>query len=367
MTHADILKRVYLEASNNETFEKNKKNLSEDLRKQVETIASKAEGSKGVVAVLTTLLAHKIVNPRQDIRYHQSQQKNGFSGRTIDEKDVTPFLKSVKFPAMAESGWLTRSLEQPVPYDMSYPGKISPPCVKSAFLTIICEVQENNKNPEPVLVYLFGLLIREREKLKINLAKPHSLSISRIIQILEKHFSYKYDCSGASRLPVIAIYAAYQCMMNQVERYKSKSLCPIESHTSADKQSGRIGDIEIDNENGTPFEGIEVKHEIEITPQIVKDSFEKFKAFNTDRYYLLTTATMTDSGNWNLIEEQINKIKQIHGCQVIVNGVYSTLRYYLRLLKDPAEFIEKYVELLKEDSSVKYQHKEEWNNLISLS
>ena len=34
-------------------------------------------------------------------------------------------------------------------------------------------------------------------------------------------------------------------MMKQVERYKEKILCPLEAHTSADSQSGRIGDIDI--------------------------------------------------------------------------------------------------------------------------
>ena len=37
----------------------------------------------------------------------------------------------------------------------------------------------------------------------------------------------------------------------------------------------------------------------------------------------------------------------------------------LRLLKDPAEFIDCYVELLKIDETVKFQHKVAWNDLVS--
>ena len=43
-------------------------------------------------------------------------------------------MKAVSFPAMAESGWLTRSLEQAHPYTLDYPGKITPKIVKEAFL-----------------------------------------------------------------------------------------------------------------------------------------------------------------------------------------------------------------------------------------
>lgn len=86
--------------------------------------------------------------------------------------------------------------------------------------------------------------------------------------------------------------------------------------------------------------------------------------YNTNRYYLLTTANM-DTADWNAIENEIQRISQIHGCQVIVNGVYSSLKYYLRLLKDPAEFIDKYVELLKIDETIKFQHKKEWNEIVA--
>lgn len=338
--------------------------LSDEIKKQVELLVSRSESNKGMIAVLTTLLVHKIVDPEQDIRYHQAQLPNGFAGRSIDQNYVTPFMKKVSFPAMAESGWLTRSLEQAHPYDLDYPGKIKPDTVKNAFLNIIDRVQVHGLSADEVLFYFFRLLVKQRDDLKIELAKPHSLSINKIIKLLELHFSYKYSCAGASRLPTLAIYAAYQCMMGQVARFSDKILCPLESHNSADTQSGRIGDIDINNENGTAFEGVEIKHEIQITRQLVADAYEKFKIYNTDRYYLLTTANM-DSADWNAIDSEIQKIAQIHGCQVIVNGVYSTLKYYLRLVTDPAEFIDKYVELLKVDETIKFQHKAVWNEIIS--
>ena len=70
--------------------------------------------------------------------------------------------------------------------------------------------------------------------------------------------------------------------MSQVMRYKDKELCKLESHNSSDAQSGQIGDVQVNNENGTAFEGVEVKHQIKITKQLVADAYEKFKIYNTD-------------------------------------------------------------------------------------
>lgn len=363
--HSEILEEIYNLALAQTEKEDYSTILSVEMQEYIECLISRSEANKGIIAVIITLLTHKIFDVNQDIRYHQAQLPNGFAGRGIDQNNVTPFMKKVGFPAMSESGWLTRSLEQPHPYTLDYPGKIRPETVKTAFLTIIDKVQVHGTSPKDVLLYFFKLLIRQRDnEQKMDLAKPHSLSISNIIRVLEKHFTYQYSCAGASRLPTLAVYAAYQCMMTQVARYSNKELCSLASHNSADTQSGRIGDIDVNNADGTAFEGVEIKHEKMITPQLVTDAYEKFKVYNTDRYYLLTTANM-ENANWNAIEAEIQRISKIHGCQVIVNGVYSSLKYYLRLLSDPAEFVEKYVDLLKVDETVKYPHKAAWNEIIS--
>lgn len=361
--HRTILESLYSQAlqelANNEFASK----LDEINEGYVKNIIDRAEGNKGVYTVVLTLMAHKIFDPGQDIRLHQTQIPGGFAGRGKDFEYVTPFLKSVDFPAMSESGWLTRSLEQAVPYDLNYPGKITPKRLKDAFLQLIHNVQEKGLDPQDVVIELMKCLIIQRDKKDILLIRPSVKSINDIIRLFEQHFEYNYSCHGASRLPTLALYAAYQCMINQVARYKDKTLCPLESHTSADTQSGQIGDIQINNIDGSPYEGIEVKHRIKITPELVQHAYEKFIQYPTNRYYLLTTANM-DSADWDGINQKINDIGKMHSCLIIVNGVYSTLNYYLRLLVDPTEVIDKYIELLKSDENVKYPHKEAWNTII---
>lgn len=338
--------------------------LSEVDIAYVSEVVKEAEQFKGMLAVLITLFCHKIFDEKQDIRNHQANIPNGFGGRTIDTKYITPFLKSKNFPAMATSGWLTRAFEHPEPYTLDYKISTKKKSMGKTFLHLIDNVQCHGTSPAEVLIFMFKLLIKQRDERNIELAKPHGLTISQIISLLERHFNYKYSGHGASRLPVLAIYAAYKCMMGQVARYENKILCNLESHTSSDVRSGQIGDIQVNSKDDTPFEGVEIKHNIVITPELVKHAFSKLMLHRTERYYILTTANM-DSANWDDINKEIDLIDRRHGCQVIVNGVYSTLRYYLRLLKDPAEFIENYVELLKSDENVKYPQQLAWNELNS--
>jgi DNA (cytosine-5)-methyltransferase 1 len=343
--------------------DKIKSDLPTAITQYLDEILSKSESSKGVLTVILTSLVYKTLNLAQDIRNHQTSIENGYSGRTFDTKHITPFLKSVKFPAMAESGWLTRSLEQKVPYDKNYSGAIRPDSLKTSFLETIDFIQKGQQLDE-CLSYLIQGLIIKRNGQEIDLAKPLNLPIATIIELLTKHFNSKYIADGASRLPVLALFAVYECLMKEAKRFEGKKLLEIESHTSADTRSGRIGDIDIVDEKGKEFESVEVKHGIQITSQLVKDAFEKFKTTQVNRYYLLSTAAI-DSTESEKIEQEIERIKNIHGCHVIANGLINSLKYYLRLLSETSEFISNYVDLLESDTALKYEHKKQWNVIIS--
>lgn len=340
-----------------------KSSLPKVISNNLQEILDRSESAKAVLTVVITSIVYKLQNPDQDIRKHQTSIENGYSGRTFDSKYITPFLKSVKFPAMAESGWLTRSLEQKVPYDTDYSGAIRPATLKAAFLETIDFIQKGNQLEE-VLSFIFQGLIIQRNSQQIDLAKPLNLPIATIIYLLSKHFDSKYSAEGASRLPVIALYAAYQCLINETKRFQGKTLLPIESHTSADSRSGRIGDIDIVDEKEKVFEAVEVKHGIAITSQLVRDAFEKFKTTQVNRYYLLSTANI-DISEKEKIDLEIERIKNIHGCHVIANGLTHSLKYYLRLLSDTSEFIENYVNLIENDTALKFEHKKQWNIIIS--
>jgi DNA (cytosine-5)-methyltransferase 1 len=364
MTPNKLLEKAFakaLETVGSDDFIKS--SLNENTTNNLREILDRSESAKAVLTVVITSLVYKIQNPEQDIRNHQTSIENGYSGRTFDSKFITPFLKSVEFPAMAESGWLTRSLEQKVPYDSNYSGAIRPTSLKTAFLQTIDFIQKGSQLDD-VLSFIFQSLIIQRNSQQIDLAKPLNLPIATIVDLLSKHFDAKYSAEGASRLPVLALYAAYQCLINETKRFEGRTLLPMESHTSADSRSGRIGDIDIVDEKERAFEAVEVKHGIAITAQLVKDAFEKFKTTQVNRYYLLSTANI-DISKKDEIDQEIDRIKNIHGCHVIANGLVNSLKYYLRLISDTSEFIENYVNLVENDAALKFEHKKQWNTLIS--
>jgi DNA (cytosine-5)-methyltransferase 1 len=361
----DFLSQQYEDAlSEVASGEQIQSTLSQAEQDLLAIILRYSESAKGVLTVLVTSLVYKKFHPEQDIRNHQDGIAGGYSGRTFDSRYITPFLKRCKFPAMAESGWLTRSLEQKVPYNLAYTGAISPSQLKAAFLTVLDNVQ-NNADCLAYLSYVLQGLVIKRNQQQIDLAKPAALSINSILNLLEQHFNAAYTADGASRLPVLAFYAIYQCLLNEARRFEGKTLLPLESHTSADVRSGRIGDIELLDEQGRVFEAVEVKHGIAITLQLVRDAYTKFQTTAVSRYYILSTAAYPQEREWDEIQAEIQRIKNVHGCQLIVNGIMPSLKYYLRLLNNTFEFIECYVNLLEDDAALKFEHKAKWNTLIS--
>ena len=167
-----------------------------------------------------------------------------------------------------------------------------------------------------------------------------------------------------TRLLTLAVYAAYQCLVQETKRFEGKTLMQLEEHTSSDKSTGKVGDIEIRDNDRRVFEAVEIKHGILINAQLIRDAYEKFKAHPIRRYYLLSTIGEDPSDTQNNNDE-ISRILKIHGCQVIINGIYPSLKYYLRLLNNTYDFIDNYVENLKQDTAIKFEHRMKWNEIVS--
>lgn len=347
-------------------------NLSQQQWEYVKNIVEKEESFKAVYTVLITSLTYKCLHPEQDVRKHQVSLScgGGYSGRTFDTKYVTPFLKSKQaFGAMKESGWLTRSLEQDHPYTINYPGKINNKKVKEAFLRILEDVEEYNAKPQDYLTAILKLSIIEKSKKTVNLINPveseSNLTIDEILGYLNKHFYYKYSSRGASILPVIAFYSIYQCIVNEVGRYKTKKLDKLASHTSSDRSSGYTGDIVIRDEiTNEIYEVVEIKFDIEPNHIMIMDAYNKFKIHQIQRYYILSTKNAPEDEFIRMLEIQ-KEIKEEHGCQVIVNGIFDSLEYYLRLLENTDKFLKYYVENLQNNTELNFEHKIAWNKILA--
>ena len=352
--------------------------LSESQERWINAIIEKAESFRAVLTVLITSLVKKIQTPTQDVRYHQTELPNGYSGRGLDTEHITPFMKE-KFRrfAMAESGWLTRSLEQPYPYTLDYEGKIRNKTVKNAFLQILNDIEENKADPKKYLQSIFPALITLMKESQVSFdflkeaQHTETVTIEKIVDLLSRHFSHDYGVAGASRLPVVAVYSAYEMLM-EIQRYEGKTLSPLKSHTASDTRSHgirAIGDIEVMHNNSF-FEGVEIKHNIPISLGLVEDAYQKFAQTPVSRYYLLTTAE-PNVEDIDSVNDLVSEIHKQHGCEVIVNGILPSLKYYLRLLSSPQLFLQGYSRNLQLDfqqkAEIKETHLRYWEALLNPS
>lgn len=339
--------------------------LTDTQKNYIKSIVEKEETLKGVYTVLVTSLAYKCLHMEQDVRRHQANMENGYSGRSFDTKYITPFLKQKHFlGAMKESGWLTRSLEQNIPYNLDFPGKINNQVVKEAFLKILNDIEEEGANPQNYLIGIFYLSIKEKELKSVRVINPvereSSLSIDEIIDLLKKHFYYNYKSRGASILPVVALYSVYECITKELKRFDNKYLQQISSHYSCDRSSGNTGDIVVINNDESLYEVVEVKFDIAPDSIMVDDAYKKFCNTTIQRYYILSTLAPKDH-ELETIHDLVEKIKMEHGCQVIINGVFPTLKYYLRLLDNTDLFMERYIYNIQNHPEINAEHKIAWN------
>jgi DNA (cytosine-5)-methyltransferase 1 len=340
--------------------------LSSEFKKVIEKLSELSEKASTGFTNIVTCLAIKSALPNIDIRYHQIQIQDktthpaGFNFRGVSEKIIYPWLNENNFEG-AKSGWQTRTFERPKPYMLTYDENIGD--IKEPFLQTFDYIEVKNESATEALPFLLHCQMVHRESKKITLSIPKTKDIQLIVELFKNHFFYDYKASkGASRLPVLALYAVYSVLIDQLDRYKGMTLKPLEAHSAADSQTGAIGDIEIAHkESGEVFEAVEVKHDIPINDRIIQDAAKKIMDKNVDRYYILTTNANCEPDEE--LSKAIFKIKAMYNCQLIANGLVPSLKYYLRLLSDPSLVFPKYVELLVADKAIKHEHRDTWNKL----
>lgn len=343
-------------------------NLNPVFISALESLSAQCEkASTGYLNVVTSLAIKAVYEDKVDVRYHQTQIQSqtdrpaGFNFRVVSEKTVYPWMDHHEFHG-AKSGWQTRTFERPKPYLLTYDENIG--SIKNAFLTIYDEVEKNPRGAIYALAFLMLRRIELREKSKITLAVPNITDVMQITTLFSEHFFYSYnDSKGASRLPVLALYAVYTVLVKELRRFEGKHLKPLEAHSAADSQTGSIGDIEVLNEDGTPFEAVEVKHMIPINKAIIDSAKQKIRGSRVNMYYILTTSRQHEPAK-DVLDETDN-VKRLLGTQMIVNGVVPTIKYYLRLMTNPALVFPEYVKLLDSDTAIGFEHRDVWNKIAT--
>ena len=339
-----------------------------NLKNNINILIDNIDKNKSIIQAIVTSCIKKINNPEQDIRKHRTDFKNGYSARTLDANITTPFFKKylLKY-SNKESAFLTLATREKIEWSIKSGKelKIRNEKVKMSFLLIIDSI-ENHGNAYCCLIYLFAklkLLLSKAEILNIETVSMSDtldvLNIDKIINMFYNHF----NCKNSSRLPVIAFYSIYQELIKNVNIYKDKKLKPLNYHTSSDKHG--YGDIEVVYKNNSPYEVIEIKHNIPIDRELILSVFNKTLNSNIFRYYILTTYenSFKDKNELKYIKELVLKIKKETKIDIIPNGIMTSLKYYLRFIDNYNDFLKLYTINLVEDSKISSEINSEHINL----
>lgn len=301
--------------------------ISKDVISILELLCSRADEIKGIISVLLTSACYKTLYPNQDIRYHQKQLKNGYSGRSFDTKYIVPFCKEKGLSCPKESGWLTRSLEQPYPYTHNYKGRIR--SFKKEFLNIIEAIE--NTNPKNILTIMFYFLKQNKKDNLINYDKIKQISISHLISKI-----LNIRTKGVSKIPVHIIKI--------LEEIASNTTMNLDSHYASDNNSNTLGDIY----NPSTNINFEIKHNILFDQNIQIDIINKIK--NSDlkirKYIFISTHSNQKNDHFILNIDDLN-------LNLLVLNLHTYISYVLFEHNISSElFFSKLLDNLKNDSEI---------------
>lgn len=334
--------------------------LNEKIFARAKDLGAIRHAARGVAL---TLCAYKIVSPAQDIRRHKADQIGGFAARSIDTAGTVPFLARKSLTYNVETHGLSRTFSFAGPYDRGLVLVTSPRAAGILLVDLVNHIQEANDpvaTAKAVLEILLLQLIEERNRGRVDLERPKNLTIDDVVRLLKEHFRQSYD-KNTPRLPQLAIYAMYKCIIGSMERYHDLTLGPLERMKAANRKSGSVGDIDI-NRGGQPIEAVEVKFNLPITRIHVGEAIQKIRTKSVERYFILSTMGIQDGEAEECRRLQL-EFKRSNGCEIIVNGVLDTIRYYLRLIRSTNDFVNEYANLVEKDHDLGYEHRVAWNEI----
>ncbi|MCX6021547.1 MAG: hypothetical protein NTZ05_07420 [Chloroflexi bacterium] len=165
--------------------------LGKSIAEGVRTIVGNLNKNKYLYSILITCLVEKVVHPHQDIRIAQTDLAGGYSNRSTDQTNVTPFLKQSGLTHCAASGAESgRNFERPIPFGLGYVGKPQGVGNREAFLGILHAVQEEYADPEPCLTLMMTLdLLRNRPR-KYSYPNPTGVTVNETYALFQNIINY---------------------------------------------------------------------------------------------------------------------------------------------------------------------------------
>jgi len=316
------------------------------------------------IRFLMSCLLGKLIDPNVDPRkpYTEIQDTDCFSGRTIDEEYLTPFIFKHELPCQKTTGFLSpvfRTMNRPLTLDIkleSRPRNVTVPAIQ-----LLDDVVNERISAEDLLSEIVRVLVCLRDENKSRMdsllksmqdnAGNLPLSSSAILVLIQQHLL----CRNSSRLPVLIVAAAYQ----SVEKRLGEHISLLKAHTAADSQTGALGDVEICLEND---ESIVTAYEMKmkrISKNDIDLAVEKILRYSCriHNYIFITTEKIEEECN----EYAAEFYEKTGGTEIAILDCLGFLKHFLHFFhRYRKDFLNHYQELVlaESDSAVPQSLKE---------
>jgi len=317
----------------------------------------------GIRAILACSLA-KVLDPSIDIRkpYTEIKDSDSYSGRTIDEAHVGPFVMEHNLPANQTTAWLTPAFRTNSSILVPGVGLVGTPAkLYETVVQLLDDIYRERISPEDTLVLMFKemlVLKYERENRLAEMIEEIGgteekipLSSEEIVSLIEQHLA----SPRSSRLPVLVITAAYEAAKDNL----GETVKALYSHNAPDMQTGALGDVEITIHNS---DNIITSYEMkgkEVKKEDIDIAISKINSYDgTINNYIFIT---TEEINEDVAEYAQGMYRPLGGIEIAVLDCLGFIRHFLHLFhRLRIDFIDSYQALVlgEAESSVPQPLKE---------
>ncbi|NUQ05576.1 MAG: restriction endonuclease, SacI family [Anaerolineae bacterium] len=302
--------------------------------------------------ILATALM-KAYRPEVDIRkpYTEIGDADAYSGRSIDEVYISPFVAQYALPCNPTTAFLTpafRNWNATLTPDLVMVGR--PASLYKATLELLAAVQEGRVSAFETLAESIRqlLMLRDEQKEQISsllaslkrLGGKSELSSEAVVNLVQQHLAI----SHSSRLPVLVVAAAYSA----AEAHLGERVLPLAAHNAADEQTGALGDVQIALiDEDRVVTGYEMKTRC-VTVNDIDRALAKVAASGepVDNYIFITTEPIEQS-----VKDYAKAVyEQTGSLEVVILDCIGFLRHYLHLFhRLRGEFLDAYQRLVLDE------------------
>jgi len=303
----------------------------------------------GVRLLMSCLLArlHRPgVDPRKPFTVIGSP--DAFSGRTYDERYLSPFINANRLPCNSTTAFLTPALrnhDRPLTTSTRLVGR--PREMYEYTIELLEEVAAGRLSAGDALIETLRILLMMRDERQSRIDSLLSslnrgggslpLSSEAIVNLLDQHLK----CKHSSRLPVLIVAAAYTAASGKL----GERNLPLKGHDAADEQTGALGDVEICLTNDDRIRTIYEMKSKRVTKEDLERALQKISTLQgqVDNYVFITTDVIEQ-----LVAEYATTLyEKTGGTEFVILDCLGFLRHFLHLFhRLRTEFLEAYQALV---------------------